>query len=50
MPPKGEHLGVRLRDMLNLTLSLDHRVGDGVLAARFTNRVRELLETPQYLE
>jgi len=50
MPPAGEHLGVRLRDMMSVTISLDHRVGDGVLAAKFVNRVRELLETPQLLE
>jgi pyruvate dehydrogenase E2 component (dihydrolipoamide acetyltransferase) len=50
MPPQGEHLGVRLRDMMNMTVSLDHRVGDGVLAAQFINRVRELLETPELLE
>jgi pyruvate dehydrogenase E2 component (dihydrolipoamide acetyltransferase) len=50
MPPKGEQLGVRLREMMSMTVSLDHRAGDGVLAARFANRVRELLETPQLLE
>lgn len=50
MPPKGEYLGVRVRDMMSMTISLDHRVGDGVLAAKFVNRVRELLETPQHLE
>ena len=50
MPPKGEYLGVRVRDMMSITISLDHRVGDGVLAAKFVNRVRELLETPQHLE
>lgn len=50
MPPQGEHLGVRLRDMMSMTVSLDHRIGDGVLAARFVNRVRDLLETPHLLE
>jgi pyruvate dehydrogenase E2 component (dihydrolipoamide acetyltransferase) len=49
MPPAGDQLGLRLRDIMNMTLSLDHRIGDGVLAARFLNRVRELLEEPDLL-
>jgi pyruvate dehydrogenase E2 component (dihydrolipoamide acetyltransferase) len=35
-----------LRDMMNMTLSIDHRVGDGVLACKFVNKVRSLLEDP----
>jgi len=37
------------RDMLEMTLSLDHRVGDGTLAASFINRVKSLLEDAQRL-
>lgn len=32
------------RDLMNITLSLDHRVGDGVLAAGFVNEVKKMLE------
>ena len=32
---------------MSLTLSCDHRVIDGVLAAKFLNRLKELLETPE---
>jgi pyruvate dehydrogenase E2 component (dihydrolipoamide acetyltransferase) len=39
----------QIRDLMNLTLSLDHRVGDGVLAANFLNRVKALLEDPAKL-
>ena len=35
-----------LRDMMNMTLSIDHRVGDGVLACKFLSKVRSLLEDP----
>lgn len=37
------------RDMMALTLSMDHRVGDGVLAARFLNELRTYLENPDLL-
>ncbi len=40
---------IAARDMMNMTLSLDHRVGDGVLAARFLNEIRALLEQPELL-
>jgi pyruvate dehydrogenase E2 component (dihydrolipoamide acetyltransferase) len=35
------------RDTMTLSLSYDHRVIDGATGARFTNRVIELLETPE---
>jgi 2-oxoisovalerate dehydrogenase E2 component (dihydrolipoyl transacylase) len=38
-----------IREMMNFSLSFDHRVADGVTAVRFTNRVKELLEQPQLL-
>jgi pyruvate/2-oxoglutarate dehydrogenase complex dihydrolipoamide acyltransferase (E2) component len=32
-----------------MTLSADHRIIDGLLAARFMNRLKELLESPASL-
>jgi pyruvate dehydrogenase E2 component (dihydrolipoamide acetyltransferase) len=40
---------VRIRDMLTMTLSVDHRVVDGALAARFISRIRHHLENPEEL-
>jgi pyruvate dehydrogenase E2 component (dihydrolipoamide acetyltransferase) len=37
------------RDMLSLTLSTDHRIADGVTAARFLGAIRERLEQPEKL-
>ncbi|WP_256685864.1 dihydrolipoamide acetyltransferase family protein [Halococcus qingdaonensis] len=37
------------RKVMTLSLSIDHRVVDGAIAAQFTNRVEEFLETPQRL-
>ena len=37
---------VAIRSMMNLCLSFDHRVLDGVPAARFMQRMKELLENP----
>jgi pyruvate dehydrogenase E2 component (dihydrolipoamide acetyltransferase) len=37
------------RHTLPLSLSVDHRVVDGAVAARFTNRVMELLARPARL-
>ena len=34
---------------LNLTLSVDHRVADGVLAAQFLERIAEIIENPYRL-
>ena len=38
-----------IRDMMNLTLSMDHRVGDGVLAAELLNEIKKSLEDPESL-
>jgi pyruvate dehydrogenase E2 component (dihydrolipoamide acetyltransferase) len=43
----GETIRPGLR--MNVTLSCDHRVVDGVLAARFLDRIRVLLEAPASL-
>ena len=43
-----EH-NIGLRDMLNMTLSIDHRVADGVTACNFMNNIKDLLEDPKKL-
>jgi len=40
---------VRIRDMMTMTLSVDHRMVDGALAARFISRIRHHLENPEEL-
>lgn len=35
---------IAARDMVNLCLSLDHRVLDGLVCGRFLARVKEILE------
>jgi len=35
-----------IRPMINLTLSIDHRVLDGVIGSRFLQRVKEVVENP----
>ncbi|MFC7205179.1 dihydrolipoamide acetyltransferase family protein [Haloferax namakaokahaiae] len=37
------------RNVLTVSLSFDHRIVDGALAARFTNRIKEILEDPKLL-
>ena len=36
--------GIHIRDMMNLCIACDHRAVDGVYAAQFMNRVKELME------
>jgi pyruvate dehydrogenase E2 component (dihydrolipoamide acetyltransferase) len=38
-----------IRWMMNMSLSFDHRLIDGVTAVRFTNRIKEMLEDPNLL-
>jgi len=40
---------VEPRELLDITISVDHTVVDGATAARFTGRLRELLEHPVML-
>ena len=49
MPRVDEEGNVAVREIMKITLSMDHRVGDGVLAANFTNRIKQLLEHPNEL-
>jgi len=37
---------IAIRPMMTVTLVFDHRVIDGMLAARFLQRVKELIESP----
>ncbi len=47
--PVGGETGIELRPRMALCLVFDHRVVDGVPAARFLRRVVELLENPEGL-
>jgi pyruvate dehydrogenase E2 component (dihydrolipoamide acetyltransferase) len=47
--PCVENGQVVIKTRMNLTLSVDHRVIDGSLAARFMKRLKELLENPYLL-
>ncbi|MDP2964917.1 MAG: dihydrolipoamide acetyltransferase family protein [Pelolinea sp.] len=49
MPVVVDEDKIAIRDMMNVTLSMDHRVGDGVLAAEFVNAVKQALENPETL-
>ena len=40
---------IEIRPMMNITLSADHRVIDGLLAAQFVTEVKRLLENPMEL-
>jgi pyruvate dehydrogenase E2 component (dihydrolipoamide acetyltransferase) len=40
---------IRAGRIMSLTLSCDHRIVDGVLAAKFLARLKEILEAPQQL-
>jgi pyruvate dehydrogenase E2 component (dihydrolipoamide acetyltransferase) len=40
---------IKIRDVMYLSISLDHRVVDGAVAARFMNRVVALLQDPKIL-
>jgi pyruvate dehydrogenase E2 component (dihydrolipoamide acetyltransferase) len=40
---------IKIRDIMYLSISLDHRVVDGAVAARFMNRVVALLQDPKIL-
>lgn len=47
--PVVKNDSIVVRDMMNLSLSFDHRVIDGAYAARFTNRVIREIEEPSGL-
>jgi pyruvate dehydrogenase E2 component (dihydrolipoamide acetyltransferase) len=37
---------IEIRPLMSITLTYDHRVVDGALAAKFTAKVRDYLENP----
>jgi len=41
--------GIRVRSMMNVTLSSDHRVVDGAVAATFLKQVKDLMEDPRQI-
>ena len=43
--PHGE--GIAVRPIMTMSLSADHRVVDGAIAARFLQEVKRLLERPE---
>lgn len=48
--PKVLEGDIVVRDVLNLTVSIDHNVVDGAPATRFGARLRELMESVAVLE
>ena len=44
--PVAENSEIKIKPMMNITLSYDHRVVDGALAAQFLIRVKKLMECP----
>jgi len=38
-----------IRDVMKMTLSVDHRLVDGVLASKFINKVKYHLQNPKTL-
>jgi len=47
--PAAVNGNIAIRNMMNITLSADHRALDGVTAAKFLQKVKLLLETPHNL-
>lgn len=41
---------IAIRDMVNLCLSIDHRILDGYICGKFLNRVKDILENTNYNE
>lgn len=41
---------IAIRDMVNLCLSIDHRILDGYVCGKFLNRVKNILEKTNYFE
>ncbi|MCD6237854.1 MAG: 2-oxo acid dehydrogenase subunit E2 [Thermotogae bacterium] len=46
----GDEVNIMIRDMAWFSLSYDHRVIDGALAAKFLGRLAELLEKPDWIK
>ena len=48
-PVVAEGDRIVIRDMMNVSISLDHRVVDGLTAAQFIAEFKRYLESPQLL-
>jgi pyruvate dehydrogenase E2 component (dihydrolipoamide acetyltransferase) len=46
----GDDGSLRIRDMMKMTLSVDHRLIDGVMAAKFVNKIKYHLLNPRTLQ
>jgi pyruvate dehydrogenase E2 component (dihydrolipoamide acetyltransferase) len=44
--PVVHHGEIAIRPIMNLGLSFDHRVADGVMASRFLLKIKEIIEQP----
>lgn len=49
MPVVNDKDEIVIRSMMNISMSFDHRVADGGTAVAFTNKFKELIETPSLL-
>ena len=45
----SERNDLSIRDLMKMTLSVDHRVIDGTLAAKFVNKIKYHLQNPKTL-
>jgi pyruvate/2-oxoglutarate dehydrogenase complex dihydrolipoamide acyltransferase (E2) component len=41
---------IQLRDILSMTVMFNHKIVDGVPAARFSNRLKQIIENPDFLQ
>jgi pyruvate dehydrogenase E2 component (dihydrolipoamide acetyltransferase) len=48
-PVVSEKDEIVVRPILNATLSVDHRMVDGIMAAKFLKAIKEVLENPSLL-
>ncbi|MBS3145463.1 2-oxo acid dehydrogenase subunit E2 [Candidatus Woesearchaeota archaeon] len=46
---KSDKAGIIVKKVMPLSLSFDHRILDGAEAARFVNKIKEMLENPDFL-
>ena len=47
--PRVVHDRIAIRDVMYLSISIDHRINDGATGARFLNAVKALLEDPKLI-
>jgi len=49
MPVVDENDKIVIRQMMNISMSFDHRVADGASAVKFTNRFAQIIQDPRLL-